>query len=83
MAQYHVGCGIAGIYAGTLKKNFEWLNKSNVTDEAIDAVRDYLFGKMKPGENTMGYSWRLKDGRTIELKVCVRPAEQEKKDGKE
>lgn len=43
MADYHVGCGIAGIYAGTVKKNgIEWQNKSLVTDEAIDAVRDYL-----------------------------------------
>ena len=43
MAQYHVGCGIAGIYAGTLKKNsIEWLNKSCVTDEALVSVMQYL-----------------------------------------
>lgn len=35
MAEYHVGCGIAGIYAGTLnKQGTEWLNKSEVTEEA-------------------------------------------------
>ena len=42
MAEYHVGCGITGIYAGTLnKKGDMWLNKSNVTDEAFNAVAQY------------------------------------------
>lgn len=39
--EYHVGCGIAGIYAGTLDKD-KWINKSDVTDEAISAVAQYL-----------------------------------------
>lgn len=44
MAEYHVGCGLAGIYAGILKKNGkEWLHKSNVTREALSAVAQYLF----------------------------------------
>lgn len=49
MAQYHVGCGLAGIYAGTLKKNGDmWLNKSEVTHEALCAVAQYLlFGGME------------------------------------
>ena len=43
MAEYHVGCGLVGIYAGTLKKNgIEWLNKSCVTNEALDSVAQYL-----------------------------------------
>lgn len=43
MANYHVGCGIAGIYAGTLNKKGEmWVNKSDVTDEAINAVAQFL-----------------------------------------
>ena len=43
MAEYHVGCGLAGIYAGTLKKNgIEWLNKSIVTREALSAAAEYL-----------------------------------------
>lgn len=46
MAKYHVGCGLAGIYAGTLKKNgYEWLNKSNVTREALSASAQYLLGQ--------------------------------------
>lgn len=43
MAEYHVGCGLAGIYAGTLnKKKDRWVNKSDVTDEAVSAVAQYL-----------------------------------------
>ena len=42
MAEYHIGCGITGIYAGTLNKNKTmWVNKSNVTDEAFNAVAQY------------------------------------------
>ena len=49
MAEYHVGLGIAAIYAGTLEprnKNL-WRNKSNVTDEALDAVAGYLLTNQK------------------------------------
>lgn len=43
MAEYHVGCGAFGIYAGTLRPNgIEWRNKSDVTDEAISAAAQYL-----------------------------------------
>ena len=43
MTEYHVGCGAFGIYAGTLNKNGNmWRNKSDVTDEATNAVAQYL-----------------------------------------
>ena len=43
MAEYHVGCGIAGIYAGTLKPSSDkWRNKSGVTHEALCAVAQHL-----------------------------------------
>ncbi len=42
MAEYHIGCGITAIYAGTLNKNKTmWLNKSDVTDEAFHSVAQY------------------------------------------
>ena len=48
MVEYHVGCGLAGIYAGTMKKNgFEWLNKSDVTKEAEVAVAGWLLTSKK------------------------------------
>lgn len=39
MAEYLVGCGTFGIYAGTLNKRKDrWQNKSEVTEEATHAV---------------------------------------------
>ena len=47
MAEYHVGCGAFGIYAGTVnKKGDMWLNKSEVTEEATHAVIQYVKQKM-------------------------------------
>ena len=73
MAEYHVGCGFAGIYAGTLKRNKrdEWLNKSNVTNEAINAVVLYMEGKIKEGENAIAYSFKLPGGKYARLKLEV------------
>lgn len=43
MSEYHIGCGAFGIYAGILNKNKTmWKNKSKVTNEALDAVAQYL-----------------------------------------
>lgn len=47
MAEYHVGLGTFGIYAGTLKKKDEWKDKSEVTREAIDAVAGFLLLNQK------------------------------------
>ncbi len=85
MAEYHVGCGMAGIYAGTLNKNKTmWQNKTEVTDEAISAVRDYMVQELLGGldcskATSSGYEWTLKDGRVVELRVTVK----EKKEAKE
>lgn len=62
MAEYHVGNGFANIYAGTLSKDkTRWLNKSDVTDEAIAAVFSWMKDKAeeeyeKFGAEFGGYS---------------------------
>lgn len=72
MANYHVGCGIAGIYAGTLKKNgIEWLNKSDVTNEAINAVVQHMYFKVPEGESVFAYAFKMNDGNYVRLKVEV------------
>lgn len=83
MAEYHVGCGAFAIYAGTLNKNKNlWQNKSEVTDEAIEAVRDYIveteLGGFDSEKKSGGYAWTLKDGRTVELYVTIK--EKDEKD---
>lgn len=42
MAEYHVGCGLSAIYAGTILKSGVWKNKTPVTDEAVRAVAQWL-----------------------------------------
>ena len=70
MAEYHVTCGLAGIYAGTLKKSgIEWLNKSDVTNEAIGAVVEYMYFKIPDGENTFAYGFKMRDGKYVRLKI--------------
>ena len=78
MAEYHVGCGLFAIYAGTLNKDKTlWKNKTECTDEAINAVRDYMVTKLLGGfdcrnGNTGAYVWMLKDGRKAELRVTIK-----------
>ena len=79
MAEYHVGCGAFGIYAGTLSSRNKtmWQNKSDVTDEALGAVRDYMVQKLLGGVDcskatSSGYEWDLKNGRVVELRVTVK-----------
>ena len=79
MAEYHVGCGAFAIYAGTLNgrnKNL-WQSKTECTDEALCAVRDYMVQELLGGiectkAKSSGYEWDLKDGRVIELRVTIK-----------
>lgn len=61
MTKYHVGCGITGIFAGTLnKKGDRWINKSDVTDEAFSAVAQYCVNNNQAMEFSMdGKRYRL------------------------
>lgn len=54
MAEYHVGLGLAGIYAGTMKSDYEWRNKSDVTKEALCAVAQYLQENRREFRFTLG-----------------------------
>ena len=82
MAEYHVGCGVFAIYAGTLNsrnKNL-WQNKTECTDEALCAVRDYMVQELLGGTEcrkatSSGYVWKLKDGRVVELRVTIKDDE--------
>lgn len=68
MAEYHVGCGAFGIYAGTLNsrnKNL-WQNKTDVTNEAVSAVAQYLLQEDKSLMfNYKGVRYRLSVEREL------------------
>lgn len=71
MAEYHVRCGLCDIYAGTLKSNGEeWRNESVVTDEAINAVAQYMLNKIKDGETAFAYAM-THNGKYLRLKLEV------------
>ena len=79
MAEYHVGRGAFGIYAGTLepKNKSMWRSKTDCTEEAIAAVRDYMIAECLGGfgcdkKTSGGYEWKLNDGRVVELRVAIR-----------
>ena len=61
MAEYHVGLGITGIFAGTLNKTGTmWVKKSDVTDEAMCAVAQFLLTHEKVMKfNYKGKRYRL------------------------
>lgn len=58
MAEYHVGCGLFGnVYAGTMapprKDGLQmWRNKSDVTQEAVEAVMGHFITEMERDDKT-------------------------------
>lgn len=71
MAEYHVGCGITAIFAGTLNKRGNmWLHKSDVTDEALSAAAQYLLEHCE----SMNFTY---EGKQYRLAVTEIKAESE------
>lgn len=70
MAEYHVGCGAFGIYAGTLnKKGTMWQNKTDVTKEAAGAVAQHLL----ENKSCMTFDYK---GKRYRLQVVECEAEE-------
>lgn len=80
MPEYHVGAGMFAIYCGTWNKPLKdgsvaWRNRTECTDEAICAVRDYL--KTQADINKLsknGYEWTTKDGNKVRLILEIEKA---------
>ena len=74
---YHVKCDRATgrVYAGTInKKGTRWLSVSDVTNEALSAVRDHfinILNQQKDGTNAVGCQWETKDGKYVSLQLSV------------
>lgn len=89
MAEYHVGAGAFGIYAGTLDKTGTlWKNKTVCTDESINAVRDHMVlrllgGYDKPTAISSGYEWTLDNGQVVELRVTLKGISTDEKNDHE
>lgn len=63
------------IYAGTINKDkTKWLKKSDVTKEALEAVRDHfldLYNNENTEANSVGYQWTNKEGKVITLSLNI------------
>ena len=86
MAKYHVGCNLeTGVIAAgtTNKKGDKWINCSEVTEEALLAVRNHFLRLAEKEQTTeYGYRWDYDDGSAITLKVVYEknPPELKEKD---
>lgn len=83
MAEYHVGCGLAGIYAGTILKPGVWKSKSPVTEEALRAAAEYMMGKIEKDHEAYEISWTNRTtGKKIVL-TCqvIEPPKKEETNG--
>lgn len=69
MAEYHVACGVFGIYAGTLnKKKDRWQNKSEVTKETTHAFVQHIKQEMMlDKESTRTDEFTFVDGSVLRV----------------
>lgn len=78
MAEYHIGCGIAGIKSKKTKDGYQtWRNKSDVTEEAIAAVAQYFKQELKKNEISIGRRYTFNDGTKVELKLSIVDEDEE------
>lgn len=79
MAEYHLGISDVTnrIYAGRLNKaGTMFLEKTDVTSEAIERVRDHMYnGAVEEHETQVGIEWILKDGHKVQLILRIVPKE--------
>lgn len=70
MAEYHIGTGCYGIYAGvTTRSGNLWKDKSDVTEEALWAVIDYL--------RSIGGTWTTKlAGTQVTLRLTWKEGDE-------
>lgn len=72
---YHVRCGLKGIYAGKLTTNEDgfqvWTDRSEVTEEAICAVATYMYGNLEKTGTSTSYTFNLSDGTQMKIHAEV------------
>ena len=84
---YHVQCNPNSgvINAGTVnKQKNKWVNKTDVTTEALEAVRDHLLfiAELNKLEEGAGYRWECPEkGTAIKLTAQIIPIDAEKEVG--
>lgn len=87
MAEYHVGCGLFGnIYAGTMapprKDGLQmWRNKSNVTQEAIEAVMGHFITEMEnDSKSKIEKTWGVIGNKKLKVTFEISAGKEESND---
>lgn len=78
MPEYHVGCGLHWIYAGTMNRGrTDWANKSEVTQEAYAAVFQHIKERIEARKELREtYKFSFRDGVVLEVSCKIkRPKE--------
>jgi len=58
------------IAAGSFSKNDRWIPRSDVTEEAFIAVRDFLLTTMPKDQKMNGLQWKDQNGTVLKLVLC-------------
>lgn len=58
------------IVGGTVE-NDKWVDPHDMTSEAIQAVRDYLFAQIENEDKGSGYQWKREDGKYVKLMLTI------------
>lgn len=67
------GKTIPVIVGGTVE-NDKWVDPHDLTSEAIQAVRDYLFAQVTRSDSEdkgSGYQWKREDGKYVKLMLTI------------
>ena len=59
------------IIVGGAVENDKWVDPHDMTSEAIQAVRDYLFAQIENEDNGSGYQWKRADGKYVKLMLTI------------
>lgn len=59
------------VIAGGTVENDKWIDPHDMTSEAIQAVRDYLFAQIENEDKGSGYQWRREDGKYVKLMLTI------------
>ena len=82
MSEFHVRFEDGAIYGGTTTRDGEeWKKCTDVTNEALAAVRDYLRANRPDDTEQIGWKWEKRDGGEISVVLVETwPVEEEEEE---
>jgi hypothetical protein len=70
MENYHVKVNEEGrIFAGVLEDEKTWKESSDVTEEALEAVKEHLLAMIRKENKDISFCWNYNNGKSLILKL--------------